>query len=138
MKNEKTRSRRGGRPPKEPINKRTSEIKVRCLAEEKEKIKFLAKEFGLNISDYVLKKSLNKKVWGNYKELHREIHSIGTEFSHIGTNINQLAKHVNTLEKIGKIEKVSVEHLSSILIDYLRKYEEVRVILRKIVRELTK
>lgn len=138
MTNEKPKSRHGGRPPKAPMKKRTAEIKARCLVEEKEKIKFLAKESGLNISDYVLKKSLDQKVWGNYKELHREIHSIGTEFSRVGNNINQLARHANTLEKIGQLDKFSVERLNLMLIDYLNKHDEVRVVLRKIVRELTK
>lgn len=138
MTNENPKSRRGGRPLKAPMKKRTAEIKARCLVEQKEKIKFLAKESGLNISDYILKKSLDQKVWGNYKELHREIHSIGTEFSRVGNNINQLARHANTLEKIGQVDKLSMQRLNLILIDYLNKSEEVRIVLRKIVRALTK
>lgn len=138
MKNKKPNSQRSGRPPKKLTDKRTAEIKVRCLLEEKDKIKSLSAKFGLSISDYVLKTSLQQKIWGNYKELHGELHRIGTEFSRAGNNINQLAKHANSLNKLGKLEKSIVDRLNLILTDYVKKNEAIRVVLRKIVRELTR
>ncbi|WP_286850679.1 MULTISPECIES: plasmid mobilization protein [Sphingobacterium] len=138
MKKDRYIVRTGGRPLKDSICKRTAEIKIRCLDQEKEKIRSLSKMHGLNMSDYILKAALDQKTWGNYKELHAELHRIGTEFSRAGNNINQLAKHANALNKIGRLDKTIIEQLNLILTDYVKENEAVRIILRKIVRELTK
>ncbi|WP_028298726.1 plasmid mobilization protein [Olivibacter sitiensis] len=139
MENNKTpKQRKGGRPEKESAGKRTAEIKIRCLAEEKNKIKSLSKSLGISITDYILKRALEQKIVVNYKEIHKELHEIGTEFSRAGNNINQLAKHANAMHKMGKLDHSIVERFSLLLSDYVKKKDEVRVVLRKVIRELLK
>ncbi|MCL4637750.1 MAG: plasmid mobilization relaxosome protein MobC [Olivibacter sp.] len=136
--NKTTKQRKGGRPKKDSADKRTAEIKIRCLESEKIKIKSLSKTFGLSMSDYILIRSLDQKVIVNYKEMHKELHEIGTEFSRAGNNINQLAKYANIMNKMGKLDNSVAERLSLLLSDYVKKKDEMRIVLRKVIRELLK
>jgi uncharacterized protein (DUF1778 family) len=86
--------------------KRETEIKIRLTAEEKEKLRELAKEEGLTISKYVRNQALKKQVkkqTGLEREMLYELHKIGV-------NLNQMARTLNILrakEKIG--DKVFLE-----------------------------
>src|SRR5699024_5375412 len=54
--------------------KKTKNIILRCTEDEKKKIQDFAKEYGLNVTQYIIKKSLNQPVNINHKEVVRTIH----------------------------------------------------------------
>ena len=86
-------------------NIRTSEIKLRCYPEEKKKIQYLSHTYGLNMSEYILKKAMDQPVKANYKEIVQHIHALNIELSRIGNNINQLAKTANSQIKTGHVHQ---------------------------------
>lgn len=129
---------KGGRPPLEEADRKQSIIKIYCQPLEKETILKEAKSSGLSVSDYAKRRLFGQKIIMNYYDLFKDLHEIGTEFSKAGNNINQLAKHANVLNKMGKLDKSVVDMLSLLLDDYIKKKEDVRVVLRKVIRELVK
>lgn len=132
------KTNKGGRPPLEDDERKHAIIKVYCQLSEKETILSEAKSSGLSVSDYAKRRLFGQKVIMNYHELFKELHEIGTEFSRAGNNINQLAKHANALNKMGKLDNSVIDMLTLLLEDYVKKKEEVRVVLRKVIRELVK
>lgn len=138
MENQNKRKHRGGRPKLPNNEKQATQINIRCSIEQYEKIKKTAKDSGLSVTDYLLKRALNNKIVYNYNALIDELNAVGTEFSRAGNNINQLAKHANSLSKIGKLDKSLIDRLDLVLLDYTKKYDDIRVLLRGIRRELTK
>ena len=138
MENQNKRKNRGGRPKLSETEKQAAQINIRCSIEQYNEIKKIAKDSGLSMTDYLLKRALNNKIVYNYNMLIDELNTVGTEFSRAGNNINQLAKHANSLSKSGNLDKSLVERLNLVMVDYAKKYDEMRVLLRSIRRELTK
>jgi len=127
-----------GRPKLEEQEAKTSYIKIRCHADEKRKVEELAKNYGLTVTDYVLKKCLGQKVVANKIDFLKQLDSVGLELSRAGNNINQLAKHANRLNKIGKTDESLVAKLNLNLEYYTNKQRELRQTLRRIIREMSK
>lgn len=98
--------------------KKTKNIILRCTEDEKKKIQDFAKEYGLNVTQYIIKKSLNQPVNINHKEVVRTIHLLNVELSRIGNNVNQLAKIANSQIKTSHIHE-------SIWIDYQKLIERL-------------
>lgn len=138
MENKNLKKNKGGRPTLPLDEKKTGRIEVRCTAEQLIAIKKTAKDAGLSVSEYLVKRALNNKIIYNYNTLFQELHAVGTEFSRAGNNINQLAKHANSLNKIGKLDPSVVDRTHLILEDYVKKKDELRGVLRKIIREIGK
>ena len=116
---------------KEKKNK-SSYVRIRCYPEEKEQIREYAKEFGLNISEYILRKSLQKPTNMNYKEVIQSIHVLRVELGRSGNNINQFTKSANIMMKMGGIhEKVFCRFEKE-----LREHVKIRVLLHKEIRKL--
>ena|SRR5690606_28760049 len=131
-------SNSNGRPLKPDKEKKLAYIRFRCHEDEKKQIVSLSKSYGLSMTDYILKKALDKKVVFNHIELIKEIHEIGTELSRAGNNINQLSKHANTLNKSGRLNESIIHRLNIILDEYNENQDKIRVAFRRIIRELTK
>ncbi len=131
-------ARISGRPRNKPEENKAAEIKVRCLTRDKEEIVRLSKTYGLNISSYVLKRSLGQKLTFNHVELLKELHQMNLELARTGNNINQLAKYANTMNKVGKLKPEIADKLHTSLSTYLQKQDEVRSAFRKLIREMSK
>ncbi len=129
---------KGGRPLLKENEKKDALVKIYCRISEKEAIVKAARSAGLTVSDYAKKRMLGEKVVLNYGDIFKELHVIGTEFSRAGNNINQLARHANSLNKVGKLDKSIADSFNLLLSDYVKKNEEIRIVLRKLTRELTK
>ncbi|MGV8135036.1 MAG: plasmid mobilization relaxosome protein MobC [Mangrovibacterium sp.] len=127
-----------GRPKGRPEENKTAEIKIRCLLQEKEEIIRRAKTYGLTVTDYVLKKCLDKKIVFNHIEIVQEIHQLNLEMARAGNNINQLAKYANTLQKVKRLKPEIANRLNTFMTDYLQKQDEIRKVFRKLTREMSK
>ena len=82
------------------MRKRNATITIRCTDDERDKIRERAESHGLQLSDYVLRSALGKKivVVNGLDEVIRQMKAIGN-------NINQLARAVNE----GRISAVNFE-----------------------------
>lgn len=116
---------------KEKKNK-SSYVRIRCYPEEKEQIREYAKEFGLNISEYILRKSLQKPTNMNYKEVIQNIHVLRVELGRSGNNINQFTKSANIMMKMGGIHENVFRRFEK----ELREHVKIRVLLHKEIRNL--
>lgn len=111
-------------------------MEVKCYPHEKSEIARLAKSYGLNASDYIIRKALGKNTGFDHVAMLKEIHRIGTELSRAGNNINQLSKHANALSKAGMLNQGIVSHFKVLMEDYLKQQEQIRTIFRGLLREL--
>lgn len=104
----------GGRPPKEPEEKRDKVIKCYVNEAEKEEIEMLAAAAGMTVSEFLRRLGLGTEVEppANPKELKQ----IRAELGSIGGNINQIAKKVNQ----GEISDTTETDFRK-LIEYLHK-----------------
>lgn len=89
-------SNRGGRPRKEPDEKRNIPQSVHLNQREKEEIERRAERAGLAVSEYIRKRALGRPVKTKVEE------KTIREVQRIGVNINQLARWANR----GEDEKV--------------------------------
>ena len=138
MENQNKRKNRGGRPKLSETEKQAAQINIRCSIEQYNEIKRIAKDSDLSVTDYLLKRALNNKIVYNYNALIDQLNAVGTEFGRSENNINQLAKHANSLSKVGNLDKFLVERLNLVMVDYAKKSDDIRALLRSIRRELTK
>ncbi|WP_319589346.1 plasmid mobilization protein [uncultured Draconibacterium sp.] len=129
---------KGGRPKLSNSEKRIAEIHIVCNKGDKTRIKELAKSYGLTMTDYILRKCFDENVSFNHVEFLKEIHVLGTELSRQGNNINQLAKYTNTLTIEKKLTPEIAIRLEEILLEHIKKQEEVRVAFRTLIREMAK
>ncbi len=127
---------KGGRPKLPRHQNKGDEIKIRCSKTTKEMIRCKAKSYGLTLTDYILKKSLEQNVTFNHIEYLKEIHELGTELARQGNNINQLAKHANTLNINNKLTPDIATTLERLLKSFTQKQEEVRIAFRTLIREM--
>ena len=85
---------KGGRPKIDISKKKATQFFIKCTHGEKNIIKDRAKEYGLTITDFILRKCLDQKIVFNHVEYLKEIHALNLELGRQGNNINQLAKYV--------------------------------------------
>ena len=130
--------RKGGRPILSDSLAKKGEIKLRCTHVEKNIIKSRAKEYGLTMTDFILRKCLDQKVVFNHIDYLKEIHALNLELGRQGNNINQLAKYANTLSVSNKLNPDVAARLLEVLDVYINKQEEVRVAFRRLIREMAK
>ncbi|WP_319591744.1 plasmid mobilization protein [uncultured Draconibacterium sp.] len=129
---------KGGRPKLSNSEKRIAEIHIVCNKGDKTRIKELAKSYGLTMTEYILRKCFDENVSFNHVEFLKEIHVLGTELSRQGNNINQLAKYTNTLTIEKRLTPEIATRLEEILLEHIKKQEEVRIAFRTLIRELAK
>jgi len=129
---------KGGRPKLSNSEKRIAEIHIVCNKGDKTRIKELAKSYGLTMTDYILRKCFDENVSFNHVEFLKEIHVLGTELSRQGNNINQLAKYTNTLTIEKRLTPEIATRLEEILLEHIKKQEEVRIAFRTLIREMAK
>ncbi|WP_303922346.1 plasmid mobilization relaxosome protein MobC [Draconibacterium sediminis] len=129
---------KGGRPKLSNSEKRIAEIHIACNKGDKTRIKELAKSYGLTMTEYILRKCFDENVSFNHVEFLKEIHVLGTELSRQGNNINQLAKYTNTLNIEKKLTPEIATRLEEILLEHIKKQEEVRIAFRTLIREMAK
>jgi urease gamma subunit len=129
---------KGGRPKLSNSEKRIAEIHIVCNKGDKTRIKELAKSYGLTMTDYILRKCFDENVSFNHVEFLKEIHDLGTELSRQGNNINQLAKFTNTLTIEKRLTPEIATRLEEILLEHIKKQEEVRIAFRTLIREMAK
>lgn len=129
---------KGGRPKLSNSEKRIAEIHIVCNKGDKTRIKELAKSYGLTMTEYILRKCFDENVSFNHVEFLKEIHVLGTELSRQGNNINQLAKYTNTLTIEKRLTPEIAARLEEILLEHIKKQEEVRVAFRTLIREMAK
>ncbi|MBW8326567.1 MAG: MobC family plasmid mobilization relaxosome protein [Prolixibacteraceae bacterium] len=129
---------KGGRPKLSLELSRNLEIKVRCTREEKKIIRDKAAEYGLTVTDFILRKCLDQRVVFNHIDYLKEIHSLNLELGRQGNNINQLAKYANTLSVSNKLNPGVAVKIIETLDVYVNKQEEVRVAFRRLIREMAK
>ncbi|WP_280744857.1 MULTISPECIES: plasmid mobilization relaxosome protein MobC [unclassified Parabacteroides] len=133
---EENKAKRGwGRGRRKPKVNRTESIYIRCTVEEKEAIKKIASEYGLEVSAFLRKKALYKEASlinaVEFLSMYREsVH----ELKKIGNNINQVARYVNYAQKTGDISPALLEEVSNYLQDFIRSQREVADLERKILR----
>src|SRR5690606_35660437 len=80
MENQNKRKNRGGRPKLSETEKQAAQINIRCSIVQYNEIKKIAKDSGLSMTDYLLKRALNNKIVYNYNMLIDELNTVGTEF----------------------------------------------------------
>lgn len=129
---------KGGRPKLSNSEKRIAEIHIVCNKGDKTRIKELAKSYGLTMTEYILRKCFDENVSFNHVEFLKEIHVLGTELSRQGNNINQLAKYTNTLTIEKRLTPEIATQLEEILLEHIKKQEEVRIAFRTLIREMAK
>ena len=82
------------------MRKRNATITIRCTEEERDKIKAMAEQHDLILSDYVLRSALGKKI-----VVVNDLDEVVRQIKAIGNNINQLARAVNE----GRLSAVNFE-----------------------------
>jgi len=118
----------------EEKNTKSTEIKFRCYPTEKKKIQELAKDFGLNTSEYILRKSLDHPVKGNHKKITQTIHSLNLELSRSGNNINQFTKVANTHLKTGRLSKELYSQFQKELENHIEIRQQLNATIRKLIK----
>lgn len=131
--------KKNGRPElDENLKRKAHFVKGYCTKEQKEKIISLAKENGLTVSDYILKKCLNERTVERRIQLIDSLDTINLEISKIGNNINQLAKHANRKKNVDGLDKELFMNFTFLLNDYLKKINDLKTSIKSIYRELAK
>jgi hypothetical protein len=113
---------------------RTELIKVRCTDEEKQDIKKLASDYGMDVSSFIRGKIFEREVSlinaVEFLSMYKEgVH----ELKKIGNNINQLARYANYAEKSGQVSPALLEELNRYLQDFIRSQREFADLDRKII-----
>ncbi|MGY3055531.1 hypothetical protein ACVWYG_003752 [Pedobacter sp. UYEF25] len=128
-----------GRPLLE-TGKRNKKIDVRFNEEEFKVIEKLEKTLGLNKTEIIRRKTLDKhhSIIINAKDAIENLDKIGEELGRSGNNINQLAKYANTLNKRGMQTEVITSRFNVLFEKHISVQIEVEKALRKIIRLMGK
>jgi hypothetical protein len=103
--------------------KRETEIKIRLTSKEREEIRELAREEGLNVSEYIRKRALQRQAEEQAKlEMERQLIY---QLNKIGVNLNQIARGINILRKKGVLDDRDKKNL-----------EVIKGIVEKVSKEL--
>jgi predicted PhzF superfamily epimerase YddE/YHI9 len=116
------------RPHKPGDQKRTCSLRVRVTKAEKEQLENLAKEHGLNVSDWMRSKTLGTKPRLRKLTPDREIQlKFLAAFGKAGSNLNQLARQLNRRQDSDEYE------LPLKAIEYvLREVKDIAIMIRNI------
>jgi len=86
---EDERQNQGGRPRKDPRDRRTKRYGLRLSPKEYEEIQDRAERAGLSVAEYLRRKALGKKVKTKVEE------EAIRQIRRVGTNLNQVARWAN-------------------------------------------
>ena len=89
-------------------------IPVRATPEEKEKIQALAKECGVSVSRYLVRRATEEKPPLTHEE-REEFLLLLTQLRMIGTNLHLLSRTINTRSARGGTNSLSVQELKSVV-----------------------
>ncbi|MCS3758256.1 plasmid mobilization protein [Salinibacter ruber] len=108
------RQNQGGRPRKDPRDRRTKRYGLRLSPKEYEEIQDRAERAGLSVAKFLRRRALGKPISTKVEKKTTE------ELNRIGVNLNQLAYRANR----GELEDVAVEAEAAI--------QEVRALIDQI------
>lgn len=128
---------KGGRPALQPDKKRTGRISIKCTVQDKAVLVRRANNYGINLSCYMLRTALGKRVIINPKEMLKELHEVNLSLARIGNNINQLTHYANIMLKLGHLNDNMAARLRSQLDEYLQQQASIERSFRQIIRNLT-
>lgn len=128
---------KGGRPSLQPGQKRSSRIDIKCSQQDKAVLVSRANSYGINLSCYMLRTALGKRVTVNPKEVLSELHELNLALARIGNNINQLTRYANIMLKLGRFNDAMALKLRCQLDEYLRQQNAIQRSFQKIIRELS-
>lgn len=104
------------------MEKKNSRIYFRCSAKDKENLKNKAKLANMNMSEYIISLSENKKIF-----VIDGVPELMTAINRIGTNINQVAAVANTHRFVNEnqLEKIlkEMKDVNKIMNTILDKFE---------------
>lgn len=104
------------------MEKKNSRIYFRCSAKDKENLKNKAKLANMNMSEYIISLSENKKIF-----VIDGVPELMTAINRIGTNINQVAAVANTQRFVNEnqLEKIlkEMKDVNKIMNTILDKFE---------------
>jgi hypothetical protein len=88
------------------LEKKNARIEVRCYKKEKEELREKAKQANMNMSEYIIALSENKKII-----VAQGLPQLSLELKRIGVNINQIAMVANTQRFVNEyqLEKILKE-----------------------------
>lgn len=114
---------------------RTKKLIFRCSEAEKNKIKELSLESGLDISKFIRGKAFPKEPPAitavEYLELYKEKID---ELKKIGEKINKAARYANYSEKTGQFNPALIEELNKYLQEFIQNQREMADLNRKILK----
>jgi len=98
---EDERQNQGGRPRKDPRDRRTKRYGLRLSPREYEEIQDRAERAGLSVAEYLRRKALGRKIKTKVEE------EAIRQVQKVGTNLNQIARWAN--EQRNKAVKSAAE-----------------------------
>ncbi|MGB0870348.1 MAG: plasmid mobilization protein [Flavobacteriales bacterium] len=108
------------------MEKKRVVIQVRLEESEKEIIKEKASNCGLNLSQYVISSSLNKKLIAiDQIKLFESMRGVQIEMNSIGKNINQYVKLLNMLNKVDGVTPDTLKNIENMLLEYKDKQDRI-------------
>ncbi|WP_413998675.1 plasmid mobilization protein [Flavobacterium sp. W1B] len=131
--------KKNGRPKLEKsLQRKLHSVKCYCTEEEKKQIIFIASQFNFTVSEYLLIKSLDKRVVSNRIEMIASLDTLNLELFKGGNNINQLAKHANRIKNANGLDQTLFMNFINLLNIYVKKTNDIKSIINSIYRELAK
>ncbi|MBS1666675.1 MAG: plasmid mobilization relaxosome protein MobC [Bacteroidetes bacterium] len=105
---------------------------LRVSKSEKEKIKKISSENGLNMTEFVLHSCMRKTVQNktDYNLYKAAIHQVSQEINAIGNNINQVTHAIHIHNKKGISIEKQIEQFNELMSHYLKAHEEMRNLLK--------
>lgn len=128
----------GRKTVEKPLKRKLHSIQAYCIEEDKQRIILLAKEHSLSVSDFIIKKCLDRRMVENRIETLATINSLVLELSRAGNNINQLTKHANRIKNVDGLDSGMLYNMTILLGDHLDKMEALKKSVKGIYRELGK
>ena len=107
-------------------------IWLRLSKSDKQKIKKIAKENGLSMSELVLLRCMGKPVVNkiDYNLFKASIHQASQEINAIGNNINQVTHAIHICNKKGISVEQQLKQYNELMALYLMAHEELRALLK--------
>jgi uncharacterized protein (DUF1778 family) len=109
---------------------------LRVTSTDKQQIKQIARENGLNVTEYVLLRCKEKIVINkmDFNAFKASIHQAAQEINAIGNNINQVTHAIHLCNRQGFPVDQPLEHFNALMADYLKAHEEMRKLLKAALR----
>jgi Bacterial mobilisation protein (MobC) len=105
---------------------------IRLSAREKEKIKKVARENGLSMTELVLLRCsgqlvVNKFDYNRYKA---SIHDVSREINAIGNNINQVTHAIHVCNRTDKSMDQQLKRFNELMAIYQESHAQLRILLK--------